>query len=246
MPLDKERSRIVPLTALPCAALLSVVGIYIVGCSSTPVHGPDKVVSSTAFGTLQGAGAGAVTGAQLSAGAGPGVAVGAGLGAVVGAINGFVQDASEDAQQQISADTKAEKQRIFAQAVLAEHYKRRTALHPARDIYPADIFFRGDSVSMCPSGVSIIEQLAGMNEFRLPYSRLIIASYAKGKTPESPYAQHLSEKRSREFVNQLVRAGVEPRRLETRAVVIDAPVVIDPYDNPTRYNQAIEIITIDR
>ena len=106
MPLDKERSRIVPLTALPCAALLSVVGIYIVGCSSTPVHGPDKVVSSTAFGTLQGAGAGAVTGAQLSAGAGPGVAVGAGLGAVVGAINGFVQDASEDAQQQISADTK--------------------------------------------------------------------------------------------------------------------------------------------
>jgi len=39
---------------------------------------------------------------------------------------------------------------------------------------------------------------------------------------------------------------VEPRRLETRAVVVDAPVLIDPNDNPTRYNQAIEIIPVDK
>lgn len=85
-----------------------------------------------------------------------------------------------------------------------------------------------------------------MNESRLPYSRLVVAVYAKAATPESAYAQHLTEKRSREFVNQLVRAGVEPRRLETRAVVVNAPVLIDPLDNPTRYNQAVEIIPVDR
>jgi hypothetical protein len=44
----------------------------------------------------------------------------------------------------------------------------------------------------------------------------------------------------------MVRAGIEPRRLETRVIVVDAPVLIDPFDSPTRYNQAIEIIPIDK
>ncbi len=119
-------------------------------------------------------------------------------------------------------------------------------MHPGRDIYPADIFFRGDSAKMCPQGVAVVREIARLNEFRLPYSRIVVASYAKSSSPESTYLQHLTERRSREFVNQLVRAGVEPRRLETRAVVVDAPVLIDPRDDPTRYNQAIEIIPIDR
>jgi hypothetical protein len=85
-----------------------------------------------------------------------------------------------------------------------------------------------------------------MNEFRLPYSRIVIASYAKAVNPESAYAAHLTEERAKEFVNQLVRAGIEPRRLETRVIVVDAPVLIDPFDDPTRYDQAIEIIPIDR
>jgi hypothetical protein len=28
--------------------------------------------------------------------------------------------------------------------------------------------------------------------------------------------------------------------------VVDAPVLLDPLDDPTRYNQAIEIIAMDR
>jgi len=215
------------------------------GCSSNAVEGPDKQFAGTGIGAMEGAGAGAITGAQLSAGAGPGVAVGAGFGAVVGLIQGAMADSSETIDRKIAGELKREKKRSFAQEVLAEHYKRRMAIHPARDIFPADIFFSGDSVKMCSTGVSVVEEIARMNEFRLPYSRLVIASYAKAVGP-STYADHLTEERAKEFVNQLVRAGIEPRRLETRVVVTDAPIVIDPFDNPTRYNQAIEIIAIDR
>lgn len=227
------------------AAILGISLLFTGACSSKPVEGPDKLFSGTGVGAMEGAGAGAITGAQLSAGAGPGVAVGAGFGAVVGMIQGAMTDGSEQQEIKLAAELKREKKRTFAQEVLAEHYKRRKAIHPSRDIFPADIFFSGDSVKMCSTGVSVVEEIARMNEFRLPYSRLVIASYAKAVGP-STYADHLTEERAKEFVNQLVRAGIEPRRLETRVVVTDAPIVIDPFDNPTRYNQAIEIIAIDR
>ncbi len=223
-----------------------VCGLALGACSSRPVAGPDKMFTGEAVGALEGAGAGAVTGAQLSAGAGPGAAVGAGLGAVVGALHGIATDQSEEARLRTEARFKDERARALAQEVLAEQYKRRMELHPARDIFPADLFFKGDSATMCPSGVNLVRELARMNEMRIPYSRLVVAVYAKSLAPQSSYAQHLTEKRSREFVNQLVRAGVQPRRLETRAVVMNAPVLIDPLDDPTRYNQAIEIIPIDR
>ena len=233
-------------TRVRIAALACLVLSVAVGCTSKPAEGPDKMFSGTGVGAIQGAGAGAVTGAQLSAGAGPGVAVGAGFGAVVGMIQGAMTDASEEADKRLATELKQEKARSFAQEVMAQHYMRRTALHPSRDIFPADVFFSGDSVTMCPSGVSVVQEIARMNEFRLPYSRLVIASYAKASSPDSGYAEHLTEERAKEFVNQLVRAGIEPRRLETRAVVVDAPVLIDPFDSPTRYNQAIEIIPADR
>ncbi len=203
--------------------------------------------SSGAVGALEGAGAGAVTGAQLAAATGPGAAIGAGFGAAAGFIHGAMRDSMEDSQMQIAHDVRAARYRSSAQETLALQYKRRLELHPNRDIYPADIFFRGDSAKMCPSGVALVREMAKLNEFRLPYSRLVVAAYVKTNGgEESSYVQHLTDRRSREFVNQLVKAGVEPRRLETRSVIVDAPLLIDPEDDPTRYNQAIEIIPIDR
>ena len=234
---------------MPRGIALSVLAAFAMatlGCSSSPVPGPDKVFQGEGVGALEGAGAGAITGAQLSAGAGPGAAVGAGFGALLGAIHGMGLDQSEEAKLRDAAALKEEQSRTVAQQILVEQYKRRMEIHPTREIYPADLFFKGDSVSMCPSGVGLVKELARMNGMRLPYSRLVVAAYSKSSTPESSYAQHLTERRSREFVNQLVRAGVEPRRLETRSVVVNAPILIDPLDNPTRYNQAIEIIPIDR
>lgn len=227
-----------------------VLGVAIVfssiGCSSKPVPGPDKLGRDEGLGALQGAGAGMVVGAQVGAGTGPGAAIGAGFGAIAGAIQGLMKDSAEEAEIKTEAEARLVRERVVAQDVLAQHYEMRMRMHPGRDIYPADIFFSGDSHKMCPQGIAVVKEIARMNEFRLPYSRLVVASYAKSTSPESTYVSHLTERRAREFVNQLVRAGVEPRRLETRAVVVDAPVLIDPQDNPTRYNQAIEIIAVDK
>jgi outer membrane protein OmpA-like peptidoglycan-associated protein len=232
------------------AAFVGIAGAFVVtvsGCTSNrPVEGPDKMFVGEAVGALQGAGAGAVTGAQLSAGAGPGAAVGAGLGAVVGAIHGAVADANEEVAMRTEKEIQEQQARAAAQEILAEHFKRRLALHPSRDIFPADLFFDGDDVKVCKSGLAVIKELALMNEKRLPYSSLVVAVYSKGASSESQYSQHLTEERAKNFANQLIHAGMEPRRIQTRAVVVDAPVVIDPLDNPARYNQAIEIIAIDR
>ena len=227
-------------------ALGACVACAAIGCSSQPVPGPDKLGRDEGLGAIQGAGAGMVVGAQVGAGTGPGAAIGAGFGAIAGAIQGMMKDSLEEADMKTEAEIKETRSRIVAQDVLAQHYEMRMQMHPGRDIYPADVFFRGDSAKMCPQGIAVVKEIAKMNEFRLPYSRIIVASYAKSMHPESAYASHLTERRAREFVNQLVRAGVEPRRLETRAVVVDAPVLIDPRDNPTRYNQAIEIIPVDK
>ncbi len=227
-------------------ALGACVAFSSIGCSSQPVPGPDKLGRDEGLGALQGAGAGMVVGAQVGAGTGPGAAIGAGFGAIAGAIQGLMKDTLEDTEIKNELEIRATRSRLVAQDVLAKHYEMRMQMHPNRDIYPADVFFQGDSAKMCPQGVAIVKEIARMNEFRLPYSRIIVASYAKSADPESTYVSHLTERRAREFVNQLVRAGVEPRRLETRAVVVDAPVLIDPKDNPTRYNQAIEIIPVDK
>lgn len=234
---------------VPYAVLIALCGMVslAVGCSRAPVEGPDKAFSSAAVGAMEGAGAGAVMGFQMSAATGPGAAIGAGFGAAAGMIHGIVKDQFEETQIKTEAELRVATRRARAQEALAEHYKRRMALHPARDIYPADLFFSGDSATMCPRGVGMIREIARMNEFRLPYSRLVVAAYAKSTgSSETSYVQHLTDRRSREFVNQLIRAGVEPRRLETRSVIMEGPLVLDPNDDPTRYNQAIEIIPVDR
>jgi outer membrane protein OmpA-like peptidoglycan-associated protein len=226
-------------------ALLLVLAVS--ACSRQPVAGPDKAFSSSAVGALEGAGAGAVMGFQMSAATGPGAAIGAGFGAAAGMIHGVVKDQFEETEIETAAKLREATRRTRAQNTLADHYKRRMALHPARDIYPADLFFSGDSAKMCPRGVGMIQEIARLNEYRLPYSRLVVAAYAKSTgTADASYVQHLTDRRSREFVNQLIQAGVEPRRLETRSVIMEGPLVLDPKDDPTRYNQAIEIIAIDR
>jgi outer membrane protein OmpA-like peptidoglycan-associated protein len=226
---------------------LAVSLCLVSGCSRQPVQGPDKAFSGSAVGALEGAGAGAVMGFQMGVATGPGAAIGAGFGAAAGMIHGVIKDQFEETELQTAAKLREASRRTQAQQALASHYRRRMALHPSRDIYPADMFFSGDSAKMCPRGVGMIQEIAQLNEYRLPYSRLVVAAYAKSTgNAETSYVQYLTDKRSREFVNQLIQAGVEPRRLETRSVIMDGPLVLDPKDDPTRYNQAIEIIPIDR
>ncbi len=225
--------------------LHAVLACVVVGCAPA-LPGPDKQFVGTVEGAATGAGAGAVTGFQLGAPTGAGAAIGAGIGAVAGGIQGIMQDMQEEDMLRIAAQTRRERNQAAVHEVLAEHYKRRIELHPTRDIYPADIFFDGDSMRLRPSAVPLVREMARLNKRRLPWSRLIVAAYAKSADPESPYAENLCTRRAREIGDYLVAGGIESRRIETRAVIMTEPLLVDPVDSPLRYNQAIEIIAVDK
>ena len=74
----------------------------------------------------------------------------------------------------------------------------------------------------------------------------MIAAYARSSDAESAFGRRLCERRARAIGDHLVAGGIEPRRIETRVVLLNEPLLIDPADAPGRYNQAIEIIPIDR
>jgi len=219
--------------------------LFLTGCTK-PTPGPDKVFAGEAQGAILGAGAGAVTGFQVGAGTGPGAVVGAGVGAVAGAVQGYMEDSAEEQALKIAKQLKTERRQAVVHEILNDNYKRRLEIHPSRDIYPADLFFVGDESKLCPTGASVVKELAKLNKYRLPWSRLVVASYVKSSDQNSEFSRLLAEKRAKAIGDTLVRNGIEPRRIEARAVVVDAPILIDPLDHPARYSQAIELIPLDR
>lgn len=223
--------------------LLSIV-LSLVSC--TRHVDPEPLASSTFMGAATGAGAGAVTGFQLGAGTGPGAAVGAGFGAVLGAVNGMLSERLEYQMKLLEAETNKERERAYAHQIIKEQYERRLKLHPTRDFYPADLFFYGDEVTLRPKACLLLEEIAKLNKERLPWSRLVVANYVLSTDDDSTYAKYLSQKRSQVIINELVRLGIEGRRLVSRGVIVKEPVLLDPQDYPLRYSQAIEFIPLDR
>ena len=222
------------------------VSVAMCSCVNKPSPGPDKQFAGTLEGAITGAGSGMVTGFQFGVGTGPGAAVGAGVGAVAGGIQGFAQDSVEDDLLKTAAKTQTERMRAAAQNIIAENYKRQLELHPTREIYPADVFFADDDVELSTQGKMVLRELAKIDQERLPWSRFIVASYVRANDKDSVYARYLAEKRSQNIGNFLVGKNFESRRVLGRAVVIEAPIVIDPDDSPERFNQAIEFIPMDR
>ncbi len=244
--------------------VVNIVGIYLVvgclgGCHYVP--GPDKQGGGMLQGAATGAVSGAVTGIQLTSSTGPGALAGAGVGAVAGALQGSLVDTIEEDQHQLGKEIVTEAEIAQAHRVLAEHYERRLELHPTRDIYPADYFFYADQAKLNRISRPLVKEIARLNKERLPWSRLVITSYVRSKNTDAKdpkatehiiepkvaeYSTFLAEERAKALMNELVRNGIEPRRIEARAMIIDAPVIIDPKDDPIRYNQAIEITPVDR
>ena len=207
--------------------------------------GPDKQGTGLLYGAALGAGSGAVTGAQMAAGAGPGAWVGAGLGGFFGMLNGIASDILEEDQVGREEDLQCTKQKLWVQEVLSQHYARRLELYPNRDIFPADLFFRADNAKLRKEGEMLAQAVTGMTKNRLPWSRILIASYATANDASSSFAKYLSEKRAQALATQFIHAGVEPRRVLAQGVVIQEPLVVDPHDSPGRYRQAVEIIPLD-
>jgi len=214
-------------------------------CAPGPVAGPDKQSVGTFTGAATGAGSGAIIGAQLTAGAGPGAAVGAGFGAILGALKGAGVDILEEEDIKQLEELERLKIASWAQDVLAEHYKSRLRLYPARDIYPSDLFFEGDSSQLSPKTKLLARQIASRLRNDMPWSRIEITSYSTAKDGQSGYGEKLNQKRAEEIAVQFVRGGVEPKRIAVRALVLPAPLVIDPMDHPARYRQSIEIAALD-
>lgn len=223
--------------------------VALVGCSpfsTQPQPGPDKQFVGTMSGAASGAGAGAVIGAQLTASTGPGAVLGAGFGALFGMLSGLGVDMLEEDELRRQRELATLREKAWIQEVLAEHYQRRMELHPSRDIYPADWFFKGDSVELRPEAEALVHEIGKLSEERMPWSRLLVAAYVSSADPESSYSQHLSEKRAQAIALTLIRAGIEPRRVVTQGIPINQPILIDPDDHSERYRQAIEIIPLDR
>lgn len=230
----------------PIAIIFLVALASCAPSNSQLIPGPDKQFSGQVQGALTGAGAGAATGFQVAAGTGPGALVGAGFGALAGGIHGALEDAHEETMIQLAAETLHQRRRADAQAVIENFYKKRLAMHPTRDIYPADLFFTADTAHLSQRGRMIVEELARLNKTRLPWSRFVIATYVKSADESSEFANYLAKKRAIELGDAFIKSGIEARRVETRPIVTNVPVLIDPEDKPLRYAQAVELIPADR
>lgn len=228
---------------------LLTIFLFVVSCApvvNEPIPGPDKQGTGLLSGAVMGAGSGAVSGAQLgSVGAGPGAIVGAGFGAIFGMFSGIGTDIIEEDQYRRMVEQRELHSRAWAQAVLAEHYAKRLDVHPNRDIYPADLFFEGDSATLRPGADMILDELVVLTKQRMPWSRIVVASYVSTNDLSSDFAQHITEKRAERIALALVRGGMNPQRVLTQAMPITDILVSDPYDNPNRYRQAIELIPLD-
>jgi outer membrane protein OmpA-like peptidoglycan-associated protein len=91
----------------------------------------------------------------------------------------------------------------------------------------------------------LVETLAQMSRQRMPWSRIVIASYCTSRNPDSQYANYLSKKRAEVVAQEFVRLGVEPRRVIIQPIVTKEPVLVDPEDSADRYRQALELIPLD-
>jgi outer membrane protein OmpA-like peptidoglycan-associated protein len=139
-----------------------------------------------------------------------------------------------------------EEQRVsYAQGVLASYIDQRIHKHPSREIYPADIFFFGDESRLKPEGGAIVKEIARLNKERFPWSRIVVASYIKSKEKDSPYARDLARERARAIGQTLTIAGINPRRIEPRAIIVPEEIYVDSQEKQDRYAQAIEIILLD-
>lgn len=231
------------------SVIVLVLPMFISACvvpfTSDPLPGPDKQAVGTWTGAAVGAGSGAVTGFQIWGSTTSGAWVGAGFGAIYGMLSGLGLDLIEEDQITQRMEESRLRELAWVQDMLAEHYLRRLELHPNRDIYPADWFFEADNTKLKPGAAALVREIAYYTRIRKPWSRIVVAAYSTASDPASDYAKFLNRRRSGAIAQGFVRAGMEPRRISTRALTLPKPVLIDPDDSHDRYRQAVEIIALD-
>jgi hypothetical protein len=224
-----------------------VVLLILVSCAdySKPIPGRDKMGAGLLSGAAFGAGSGAITGAQFTASTGPGIWIGMGFGAVWGGLQGLGLDILEEEDLRIIYQVINTSDEVWAQYAILEHYDLKNDLHPGRDIFPADLFFAGSGTKLTEKGEAIAKVFVESLVCTRPSSRIEITVYNVSKDIKSSYSSFLGRKRADSLARILVDSGIEPRRLVTRSIILDNPLVIDPFDSPDRYYQALEFALLD-
>lgn len=222
-----------------CASVLCLSCVSLAG---KPVPGPDKQAAGTVYGAMTGAVTGAIAGFNYASVSGPGAWVGAGLGGAFGMLSGMGQDMLEEEQIRRQEELAELEEASWVQKVLGEHYKTRLKLHPARDIYPADLFFKDDDEKITQEAISLVRGMALLVKDTKPWSKLVVASYVTAKENSPVYAAYLAKSRAEQIASNLVRFGINPRRLGIRPVTVKDPILVDSTDDETKYAQAIELI----
>ena len=227
--------------------ILPIILVLLSSCAdySRPIPGRDKQGAGLISGALLGAGSGALTGAKYSSTMGPGMWMGAGVGAMWGALQGLGLDLLEEEDLKILQEVALTQDEVWAQYALLEHYETKRDLYPGRDIFPADVLFEGSSVNLNSKGEAIVQGMVQALSEKYPSSRVEITVYQVSKDKNSAFASFLGRRRGNAIARALVKIGFEPRRMVMKSLLLDQPLVIDPYDSPDRYLQAVEFALLD-
>jgi outer membrane protein OmpA-like peptidoglycan-associated protein len=165
---------------------------------------------------------------------------------LAGGVRGAVQDAQEEEELRLARVVKQAERRSMAQHVIAEFYNKRLQWHPGRDLYPADVFFEEDKIVLSDNGKAVVDEFGIMNKERFPWSRFGVVVYVKSNQKDSSYAKYIADHRALGIANRLIRAGLEPRRVEAHGVAVSQEVFRDPDEIGQRYAQAVEFIPLDK
>ena len=227
--------------------LFAIVVLNLIACAdySKPIPGRDKQGAGLISGAIMGAGSGMLTTGHLLASSGPGAFIGMGFGALWGSVYGLGLDVLEEEDFLILDQIAETDLEVAAQYEILEHFELKNDLHPGRDIFPADVFFKNGDTKISNTGDAVAQLFSTILSKRSPSSRIEIIVYQVSKDKASSYASYLGKKRSLEIGNSLVRAGIEPRRIVFKSITIDQPLVLDPFDAPERYYQAVEFALMD-
>ncbi len=198
------------------------IAVFLPGCAdySKPIPGKDKQGAGLVSGAMMGAGSGIITGAQFGAATGPGAFIGMGFGALWGSLQRLGLDLLEDEDFRILMEVAKTDDEVLAQYTLLEHFEIKSELHPGRDIFPADVFFDNGDVKISRNGAAVARLITKILSQRSPSSRFEIVNYIVSSDKKSTYAKFLGKKRNNSLGFTLVQAGIEPRRLVFKTIVV--------------------------
>jgi outer membrane protein OmpA-like peptidoglycan-associated protein len=237
----------------PLALAAVAIVLPLVGCTpQTHNRGSSKIsqIDGTVSKTVSGAISGGITGSQLASATGPGVAIGAALGGLAGGAIDLARNSQSQELDLAQSELATEEERARSQAIINSFLSRRLNEHSARALYPADLFFAFDGINLTSDGEALLKELSAIYLKSAPWSRLRVVVYMQERehvaVSQDSFALRSAELRARAIGDNLVKNGIEGRRVDARVARVETPLYLrGAGENPGRYSQAVEFIEVD-